>query len=377
MRVRASRTSSSLNGLMTAMTSFMVFLPDRVFGWRLIYSENRSPSFTKLGSAFSGSRAGTTKALPAVAGGAHSPSVSTAGPKIKRHYWRVPRHSSHEAAFYDCFAVLFALGRCDEAEVQDQAREPGARLPGGQAGLDARVIQQGEQRAIVIRQVADHAFLVERGPWIALVVARQAEGVQQLVIGAVEEDVVAFVDDDEGDRAHDAAVGARFHAGHALRIGARDEGLGDLGAERGPQRRGEIFFVDQTHLDIGGSLALRDAQVQVGDLLRVFIDYTLHRRRAIDAAAGDHGGADRMIEAADAAWHCADAQIGTECEREKSAHEFGGGETRVLRRRALERAGRRRLLAGSGKRSRQHSNHKNKCSERSLHVDFAWRMIPK
>src|ERR1039457_4387241 len=43
MRVRASRTSSSLNGLMTAMTSFMVFLPGRVFGWRLIYSENPSP----------------------------------------------------------------------------------------------------------------------------------------------------------------------------------------------------------------------------------------------------------------------------------------------------------------------------------------------
>src|SRR5450830_674889 len=237
MRVRASRTSSSLNGLMTAMTSFMVFLPDRVFGWRLIYSENRSPPFTKLGSAFSGSRAGTTKALPAVAGGAHSPSVSTAGPKIKRHYWRVPRHSSHEAEIYDSFAVLFALGRCGEAEVQDQAREPGARLPGGQAGLDARVIQQGEQRAVIDRQVADHAFLVERGPGIALVVARQAKGVQQLVIGAVEKDVVAFIDDDEGDRAHDAAVGARFYAGHALRISARDEGLGDLGAERGPPRR--------------------------------------------------------------------------------------------------------------------------------------------
>src|SRR5450759_3320807 len=368
MRVRASRTSSSLNGLMTAMTSFMVFLPDRVFGWRLIYSENRSPPFTKLGAAFSGSRAGTTKALPAVAGGAHSPSVSTAGPKIKRHYWRVPRHSSHEAEFYDSYAVLFALGRCGEAEILDQAREPGARLPGGHAGLDARVIQQGEQRAIVNRQVADHAFLVERGPWIALVVARQAEGVQQLVIGAVEKDVVAFVDDDEGVRAHDAAVGARVHSGHALRISARDDGLGDLGSERGPQRRCEIFFVDQPHLDIGGCLAFRDAQVQVGDFLRVFIEYALHRRGAIDAAAGDHGDADRMIEAADAAGRCADEQIGAECEREKSAHEFGGGETRVLRRRALERAGRRRLLAGGGEgRCRQRAN-ENERSERSLHI---------
>src|SRR5450759_689050 len=361
MRVRASRTSSSLNGLMTAMTSFMVFLPDRVFGWRLIYSENRSPSFTKLGSAFSGSRAGTTKALPAVAGGAHSPSVSTAGPKIKRHYWRVPRHSSHEAEFYDSYAVLFALGRCGEAEILDQAREPGARLPGGHAGLDARVIQQGEQRAIVNRQVADHAFLVERGPWIALVVVRQAERVQQLVIGAVEEDVVALVDDDEGDRAHDGAIGTRFHAGHALRIGARDEGLGDLGAERGPQRRCEIFFVDQPHFDVGGRCACRDAQAQVRNLLRVFIEHALHRRRAIDAAAGDHGDADRMIEAADAAWHCADAQIGAKCEREKSAHEFGGGETRVLRRRTLERAGRRRLLVGGGERRRRQRDQDSEC----------------
>src|ERR1700690_2298412 len=210
MRVRASRTSSSLNGLMTAMTSFMVFLPGRVFGWRLIYSEIRSLPLTKLGSAFAGSRAGGDKSPPAATGGAHSPSVSTPGSKIKRHYCRVPRRSSCKRAFYDSFSVLFALRRYGEAEILDQAREPRTRLPGGQAGLDMRVVQQGEQCAIVNRQVADHAFLVERGPWIALVVARQAEGVQQLVIGAVEEDVVALVDDDEGDRAHDAAVGARF-----------------------------------------------------------------------------------------------------------------------------------------------------------------------
>ena len=82
---------------------------------------------------------------------------------------------------------------------------------------------------------------------------------QQLVISAVKEDVVALVDDDEGDCAHDAAVGARFHAGHALRIGARDEGPGDPGAERGPQRGGKIFFIDQPHLDIGAGRGGRDA----------------------------------------------------------------------------------------------------------------------
>src|ERR1035441_4355378 len=49
MRVRASRTSSSLNGLMTAMTSFMIFLPGSVFGWRMIYSENRFLALNKLG----------------------------------------------------------------------------------------------------------------------------------------------------------------------------------------------------------------------------------------------------------------------------------------------------------------------------------------
>src|SRR5258708_27068570 len=36
-------------------------------------------------------------------------------------------------------------------------------------------------------QIPDHALLVERGPRVALVVVRQAEGVKQLVIGAVEE----------------------------------------------------------------------------------------------------------------------------------------------------------------------------------------------
>jgi len=31
------------------MTSFMVFLPGRVFGWRTVYSESRFPPLTKLG----------------------------------------------------------------------------------------------------------------------------------------------------------------------------------------------------------------------------------------------------------------------------------------------------------------------------------------
>ena len=72
------------------------------------------------------------------------------------------------------------------------------------------------------------------------------------------------------------------------------------------------LLVDQPHLDIGVGRGGRDAQTQVGDLLGVFIDNALHRRRAIDAAAADHGDADRMIEAADAARRRADAQIGAE-----------------------------------------------------------------
>ena len=192
---------------------------------------------------------------------------------------------------------------------------------------------------------------------------RQAEGVQQLVIGAVEEDAAAFVDDDEGDRAQDGAVGARFYAGHTLRIGAPDECPGDLGAERGLERRGEIFFVDQPNLDVRVRRAFRDAQVQVGDLLRIFVEDASHCRRTIDAAAGNDGGADRMIEAADAARRCADAQVGAEAERKKSAHDFRGGKTRVLRRCAFKRAGRRRLPAGCGERRRQQRHQKNKRSE--------------
>ena len=65
----------------------------------------------------------------------------------------------------------------------------GANLTGGHARLDARVVEQGQQRAVVDGEIADHAVLIERGPRIALVVVRQAEGVQQLVIGAVEENV--------------------------------------------------------------------------------------------------------------------------------------------------------------------------------------------
>ena len=107
------------------------------------------------------------------------------------------------------------------------------------------------------------------------------------------------------------------------------------------------------HFDVRRSGVGHNAELQVGNLSRVFLEHAAHRRRAIDAAAGNHGGADRMIEAADAARTRADAQIGTEAEREKSAHEFGGGEVRVLRRRASERAVRRRLPAGSGKSRRR------------------------
>ena len=154
----------------------------------------------------------------------------------------------------------------------------------------------------------------------------QAEGVQQFVIGAVEKDGLAFVDDDEGDRAHDGAVGARFHAGHALRIGARDEGRGDPHAEGRLQRRLEIPLVDQPQLDLGRRGTGRQAHLQAGHLAGIVVDDAHHRRAAIDAAAGDDGDADRMIEAADAAWASADAQIGAEGEREESALQLGDGE---------------------------------------------------
>ena len=109
-----------------------------------------------------------------------------------------------------------------------------------------------------------------------------------------------------------------LHAGHALRIGAPDEGAGHLGAEGRCQRGFEILLVDQPHLDVGGRRR-SDARLRcrLGTLRGVFLEDAFHRRRAIDAAAGDHGGADGMIEAADAARRRADAQIGAEGERQK------------------------------------------------------------
>ena len=64
-------------------------------------------------------------------------------------------------------------------------------------GADSRVVEQCEQRTVVGREVADHPILVERGPGIVLIVVGQPEGVQQLVVGAVEKNIFAFVDDDE------------------------------------------------------------------------------------------------------------------------------------------------------------------------------------
>src|SRR5476649_2769697 len=63
--------------------------------------------------------------------------------------------------------------------------------------------------------------------------------------------------------------------------------------------------------------------MQIGNLIRIFIENTPHRRAAIDAAAGDDARADRVIETADAARARADAQIGAEGEREKSALQLG------------------------------------------------------
>ena len=77
------------------------------------------------------------------------------------------------------------------------------------------------------------------------------ECVQQFVIGAVEEHVLALVDNNERHRVHDVSVGRRFDARHALRIGTADEVAGHFRSESLLQRGLKIFFIDQAHLDVG------------------------------------------------------------------------------------------------------------------------------
>src|SRR6185369_790524 len=99
-------------------------------------------------------------------------------------------------------------------------------------------------------------------------------------------------------------------------------------------------------LDVGRR-ALRDAAEAQGRHLRgIVVNDARHRRAAVDAAAGDYGDADRVIEAADAERLGPDAQIGAEGERKEAALELTGSELRVLSRGARIRARRRRLLVG-------------------------------
>src|SRR5262249_7661335 len=178
--------------------------------------------------------------------------------------------------------------------------------------------------------------LVERGPGIIRIMVRQAERMQQLVIGAVKEDIVTLVDDDEGNRVLDFSVGCRFDAGHALRIGARNESLGNFSSEGRLHRRLKIFFVYQVELDIRARGGPCLAQAKIWNGAGIFIDDARYCEIAVDRAAGNDPHVDRVIEAPYAKRTGADPQIGSERECEKAALEFGRTEVRVLRRRAFE-----------------------------------------
>src|SRR5262245_60197925 len=93
-------------------------------------------------------------------------------------------------------------------EIGYRSRQDGSSLAHRHAWLDARVIQQAQQVAVVNGQVADHALLVESSPRIVLIVIRQTERVKQFVIGTVEEYIIALIDDDKGHRVHDVTIGS-------------------------------------------------------------------------------------------------------------------------------------------------------------------------
>src|SRR4029453_3328372 len=63
-----------------------------------------------------------------------------------------------------------AVIRRGDSQVGYRTWQDGPSLPHGHAGPDARIIQQGQQITVVNGEVADHAFLVERGPRIVLIV---------------------------------------------------------------------------------------------------------------------------------------------------------------------------------------------------------------
>src|SRR5262245_45887572 len=106
---------------------------------------------------------------------------------------------------------------------------------------------------------------------------------------------------------HDFSIGGRFDAGHALRIGTRDECLGYPGAEGGLKRRLKILLIDQAKLDVRRSAWRRDAQRKAGYLSRILVDDARHRVYPIDRPAADNSHANRMIETPDTEWTGANA----------------------------------------------------------------------
>src|SRR6185369_10266151 len=297
-RVSASRTSSSLNGLMIATTIFMN-CPAKLNG-------------------LTGVSAVTNESRPASAGTDRLHRLTRGGLKFKRGrcstHRQPPQFQAKQVSEPDLSIAICA----GEALVGDDAGQNAAYLPGRHPRFDPRIIEQGEQGAVVDREIADHPVLVEGGPRVALVMVGKPECVQQFVIGAVEEDVLALVDNDERHRVNDVSVGRRFDARHALRVGAADEVAGYFGPESLLQRGLKIFFIDQADLDVGSGRRCCKGQSQGGNIARIFLDDAQHRERTVDAAAADDARADRLIEAADAKRSCTDAQIGSERQGEKA-----------------------------------------------------------
>src|SRR5262249_4624571 len=149
--------------------------------------------------------------------------LARGGLKFKRGYCSTHRQSPQIQAKWVSNTDLSSPVGGTKAVLRDDTGQNGANLTRGHPRLDPQIVKQGQQRAVINREIADHAVLVEGGPRVALVVIGKPECVQQFVIGAVEENVLALVDDDERCRVNDLAVGRRFDARHALRVGAADE----------------------------------------------------------------------------------------------------------------------------------------------------------
>ena len=83
---------------------------------------------------------------------------------------------------------------------------------------------------------------------------------------------------------HDFSFGARFDAGHALRISAGDESLGDPSPNSGLQRRLKIFLSIKRN-SISADAGIRDADARDLETCAHIVDDARHRGAAINAAA--------------------------------------------------------------------------------------------